>query len=103
MAARLIELPQPRGPLSEQLFEALMGPAGGPLTTPAALDSVDPIADEDLQLALYLAYELHYTAIAGVDVQCRRVGGEQRFAARERSVSSSAGLTSTMRPPAELP
>jgi len=67
MAARLIELPQPRGPLSEQLFEALAGPVGDSLATPAALDSVDPIADDDLQLALYVAYELHYTAIAGVE------------------------------------
>jgi len=66
MAARLIELPQPRGPLSEQLFEALAGPVGGRLATPATIDSADPIADEDLQLALYVAYELHYTAIAGV-------------------------------------
>lgn len=67
MAARLIELPRPRGPLSEQLFEALEGPVDVPLASPAAIDSVDPIADEDLQLALYVAYELHYTAIRGAD------------------------------------
>jgi hypothetical protein len=67
MAARLIELPRPRGPLSEQLFEALVGPVGGQPATPATIDSADPIADEDLQLALYVAYELHYTAIAGVE------------------------------------
>ncbi|HEU5251826.1 MAG TPA: iron-containing redox enzyme family protein [Solirubrobacterales bacterium] len=67
MAARLIELPAPRGPLSERLFEALEGPAPGTLPDPEAVDSVDPIADDDLQLALYVAYELHYTAIRGVD------------------------------------
>jgi hypothetical protein len=67
MAARLIELPQPRGPLSEQLFEALVGPVEDPLAAPGAVDCADPIADEDLQLALYVAYELHYTAIGGVD------------------------------------
>jgi hypothetical protein len=67
MAARLIRLPQPRGPLSEQLFEALAGPVAEPLAAPAMVESIDPIADEDLQLALYVAYELHYTAIAGVD------------------------------------
>ncbi len=67
MAGRLIELPSPRGPLSEQLFEALAGPVVEPLATPPAVDCDDPIADEDLQLALYVAYELHYTAIRGVD------------------------------------
>ncbi len=67
MAARLIELPQPRGPLSEQLFEALEGPAHTRIASPGAIESADPIADEDLQLALYVAYELHYTAIDGVD------------------------------------
>jgi hypothetical protein len=67
MAGRLIELPPPRGPLSEQLFEALEGDPQTPLPAPGAIDMADPIADEDLQLALYVAYELHYTAIAGVD------------------------------------
>jgi hypothetical protein len=67
MAGRLIELPPPRGPLTEQLFEALEDLPGARLATPEGLDSVDPIADDDLQLALYVAYELHYTAIRGVD------------------------------------
>jgi heme oxygenase-like protein len=67
MAARLIELPPPRGPLSGRLFEALEGPPDTGLEPPEAVDSGDPIADEDLQLALYVAYEIHYTAIRGVD------------------------------------
>jgi hypothetical protein len=67
MAGRLIELPVPRGPLSEQLFEALEGPAHSRLASPGVIDSADPIGDEDLQLALYVAYELHYTSIRGVD------------------------------------
>jgi hypothetical protein len=67
MAGRLIELPPPRGPLSERLFEALLGSADVGLEAPHAVDSTDPIADEDLQLALYLAYELHYAGISGVD------------------------------------
>ena len=66
MAGRLIELPPPRGPLSEHLFEALEGPPGG-LAVPVVVESLDPIADDDLQLALYVAYELHYAAIADVD------------------------------------
>jgi len=67
MAGRLIELPPPRGQLSEQLFEALEGPADVGLTLPGAVDSVDPVGDEDLQLALYVAYELHYASVRGVD------------------------------------
>jgi hypothetical protein len=65
--ARLIELPSPRGPLSERLFEALRGAPDAGLEAPGAFDPADPIADEDLQLALYVAYELHYTGIHGVD------------------------------------
>ena len=66
MAGRLIELPPPRGPLCEELFAALQGPPGLDLGLPAVA-SPDPLADEDLQLALYVAYELHYSGIAGVD------------------------------------
>ncbi|HEX5593464.1 MAG TPA: iron-containing redox enzyme family protein [Solirubrobacterales bacterium] len=67
MARRLIELPALRGPLSERLFEALEGPPDRGLEAPAAVEAADPIADEDLQLALYVAYEIHYTGIRGVD------------------------------------
>ena len=67
MAARLIELPPPRGPLSEQLFEALEGPAHTRMAAPGLIELPDPIADEDLQLALYVAYELHYASIREVD------------------------------------
>jgi hypothetical protein len=67
MARRLIALPPARGPLSEQLFEALQGRPDKGLEEPDPIDCVDPISDEDLQLALYVAYELHYTAIDGVD------------------------------------
>jgi Iron-containing redox enzyme len=66
MAGRVIALPPPRGPLSERLFAALEGPPGEGLEVPAG-DSGNPIGDEDLQLALYVAYELHYTGIEGVD------------------------------------
>jgi hypothetical protein len=67
MAGRLIELPPPRGPLSEWLFETLAATPGDRTGTPPLVESSDPLADEDLQLALYVAYELHYTAIRGVD------------------------------------
>ena len=67
MARRLIELPPPRGPLSGRLFEALEGTPNQGLEALGPVESADPIADEDLQLALYVSYELHYTGIRGVD------------------------------------
>jgi hypothetical protein len=59
-------LPAPRGELSESLLEALVGPVGAVRASrvPAI---ADPLADEDLQLALYLCYELHYRGLPGVD------------------------------------
>jgi len=54
-------LPQPRGPVSEALFTALRMPPHALELSPAA------IADEDLQLALYCCYELHYRGFEGVD------------------------------------
>jgi hypothetical protein len=65
---RRIQLPQPRGPLSEALMDALLRPPDTALATlPAQQELADPIDDEDLQLALYLSYELHYSDLAGVD------------------------------------
>jgi Iron-containing redox enzyme len=67
---RTIPLPRPRGPLSAALAERLreqpQTDAPWP-ETPVVCAAADPIADEDLQLALYLCYELHYSGIAGVD------------------------------------
>jgi hypothetical protein len=63
-------LPSPRGPVSERLIAALRS---GPPEPPIRLRSDglpacgDPLADEDLQLALYLCYELHYRGLPGVD------------------------------------
>lgn len=59
-------LPPPRGPISELLAERLRG-------DPGAIEAIgirapgDGLADEDLQLALYLCYELHYRGFAEVD------------------------------------
>ena len=57
---------QDRGPLSAMLRASLAAPPGAILPdVPVA--SEDPLADEDLQLALYLCYELHYGGLDGVD------------------------------------
>ena len=58
---RVIALPQPRGAASELLLEVLGFPAG------RVHAAADPSGDEDLQLALYLCYELHYRGLDGVD------------------------------------
>ena len=52
---------RPRGPLTDALLAALRGPVGdvGPLSAAGGF--------EDLHLALYLCYELHYRGLPGVD------------------------------------
>jgi len=55
-----------RGPLSAALLDALDGAPGSLLAMPAPAVA-DPLADEDLHLALYLCYELHYRGLPGVD------------------------------------
>jgi Iron-containing redox enzyme len=57
----VIVLPEPRGVVTELLLDTLAGPVE-PL--PAAPEAGD---DEDLQLALYLCYELHYRGLPDVD------------------------------------
>jgi hypothetical protein len=54
-------LPEPRGPVSEELLTALAGPVCD-LSVPDA-----PIEEEDLQLALYACYELQYRGFGDVD------------------------------------
>jgi hypothetical protein len=62
-AGRRFALPATRGPWTETLY-ALFGGAHADLPPPSA---GDVLGDDDLQLALYLCYELHYAAIDGVD------------------------------------
>jgi len=56
--------PAPRGELSAVLLGAF---PGEPFALPAGLPipDGDPLADEDLHLALYLCYELHYRGVPG--------------------------------------
>ena len=61
-------LPAPRGQLSSLLLERLgLDPHEIPPAPP--IQVADPLADEDLQLALYLMYELHYRGLPGVDAE----------------------------------
>src|SRR5947208_15200932 len=59
-------VPAPRGDISEFVIAALR-------RTPHTLARIiitepeDPLGDDDLQLSLYLCYELHYRGLPGVD------------------------------------
>jgi len=61
----VLRLPGSRGAVSRALLDALVR---DPHTVdpPDAPIPADPLADEDLQLALYLCYELHYRGLPGV-------------------------------------
>ncbi len=62
----MTSLPRARGDLSGLLLDSL-GPDIFELGPTPLIDVSDPLGDEDLQLALYLTYELHYRGLAGVD------------------------------------
>jgi hypothetical protein len=56
-------LPHPRGLLSHYVLDCFDGRAGA---APRVVTAGDALDDDDLQLALYLCYELHYRSFAGV-------------------------------------
>jgi Iron-containing redox enzyme len=58
-------LPAPRGPVSEAILSTLTRAPG--VCAAPVIDSADPLGDDDLHLALYSCYELHYRGFAGVD------------------------------------
>jgi hypothetical protein len=61
----VLSLPESRGEVSRALLAALVRDPHG-LEVPDAPIPGDPLADEDLQLSLYLCYELHYRGLPGV-------------------------------------
>ncbi|WP_312856841.1 iron-containing redox enzyme family protein [Arthrobacter mobilis] len=70
-----MKTPDPRGPLSSALLDALgSAPAAAPglpalaeAAGTALEQTADIFRDEDVQLALFCLYELHYTGLDGVD------------------------------------
>jgi hypothetical protein len=94
-------LPEPRGVASAALLAALAGPPR-PLGAPPA-----PADGEDLQLALYCCYELHYRGFDGVDERWEwepsllafRAALERRF---ERELLELAGPAGPAPAPEEL-
>ncbi|MFJ3334822.1 iron-containing redox enzyme family protein [Streptomyces sp. NPDC086766] len=92
------ELPTARGPVSAAVVAYLLG--RGPLPGAEESGGADPYGD-DLQLALYLCYELHYRGFAGVaperewdpDLLRVRAALEQRFLSALRAdTPAHAGL-----------
>lgn len=62
-----MKLPAMRGPLTAMLIPALREESGWVLPTAGELAPVpDPLGDDDLQLALWICYELHYRGFADV-------------------------------------
>jgi hypothetical protein len=61
-------LPDPRGPLSAEVINALGVPASqGSFPAPPVDPHDDVLHDEDLQLALWVLYELHYEGFEDAD------------------------------------
>jgi Iron-containing redox enzyme len=63
---RRLALPPVRGPWTAALYNLLTA-AGDPDPAIPVGDSSDVLHDDDLQMALYVCYELHYSDIEGVD------------------------------------
>ena len=66
MVAAMPRLPSPRGATSAFVLDALRREPHS-LEAPARTPAGDPLTDDDLQLALYVCYELHYRGFDGVD------------------------------------
>jgi hypothetical protein len=93
-------LPDPRGPISEAILEALRR-APGPVGLPF-LGDVDMLDDDDAQLALWCCYQLHYLSFAGVDDAWE---WEPALLATRRTLERQfvARLTDEIGPPSAVP
>src|SRR4051812_37385184 len=98
-------LPSARGPLTDGLLDLLRGtPSGAPADLPGPEPVPDdPLADDDLHLALYLCYELHYRGLDGVDERWEWDPGLLAWRARLETVFEDAlrGTVAAPAPPAD--
>ncbi|HEY0474826.1 MAG TPA: iron-containing redox enzyme family protein [Kribbella sp.] len=95
-----MQLPPDRGPLSAWLIARLEGRldgSGRPAPDPIKGDRTPPWADEDLQLALWCGYELHYRGFEGVEPDAEWDPQILAFRAQLEQPWSQ-WLTSTFRP-----
>jgi hypothetical protein len=116
-----MKIPEPRGPISNALAIVLEVPAGTGdaatgveelrrLVTAQLGTTTDIIADDDVQLALFCLYELHYSGLEGVSdewewepdlIQVRRLL-ERPFEQALRAAAQSAAGELDLPPAAEL-
>ena len=89
-------LPEPRGPLSEQVVDHLQEPPHPLPPCPPVVD--DSVTGDDLHLALYVCYELHYRSFAGVDERWEWDPGLLAFR-RELESAFELGLVADVGPP----
>ncbi|MFC4113979.1 hypothetical protein [Nonomuraea zeae] len=62
-----MRLPAPRGPMTAALFDRLGRRPGEVHLPPVAPAPEQALHDDDLQLALFACYELHYRGFEGAD------------------------------------
>ena len=60
-------LPIPRGPISESIVAALQTRDASRLVELPLVAVADPLTDDDVQLSLWICYELHYRGFADTD------------------------------------
>jgi hypothetical protein len=104
-----MKLPRPRGPVTEELLPALSRPRHElPQDLAKSLSrDADPVLDEDLQLTLFVCYELHYRGWAGVSdrwewdpsLLALRAAAEDQF---ERGLRTLVGTPAGV-PPGAVP
>ena len=99
-------LPEPRGPLTEELFAALRGPVRD-LPAPQVVSVGDALRDDDLQLALYACYELTYRGFDGVSDEWESAAPLMGFRAAleavfERGLAGAVGAVGDPPPPEEM-
>src|ERR1044072_6252796 len=88
-----MHLPQERGPISRHVIQALAREGDGPLAP--AFGPGEGTGDDDVQLALWMIYELHYRGFEGVaddrewdpELLGLRRSIERRFARELRSAT----------------
>src|SRR4051812_38974779 len=101
-------VPAPRGPLSTALLDYWVG--GPPPDGTAAHQVIDPLCDDDLHLALWCCYALHYRGLEGIDDSFEWDGAtlafrahlEARFEAALREEHRAASLPTAPRVPLRI-
>ena len=91
-------MPAPRGPLTGELFERLRATPDSDGMPVPAFEPSGALYDEDLQLALYCCYELHYGGLPGVDERWEWNPGLLELRAALENVFEHALLTAVGAP-----